>query len=77
MLTVTIGNNLKRDKYMLDKTTTLREALEMAEVDYTRGITTIDGSPLQPGDLDKTFDDFGFKEKCWLLNVVKADNARL
>jgi len=35
----------------------------------------LDGYPLQPGDLDKTFKDFGLGEECWLLNVVKADNA--
>jgi hypothetical protein len=35
----------------------------------------LDGSPLHPGDLDKTFADFGIAEKCYLLNVVKADNV--
>jgi hypothetical protein len=54
---------------------TLREALEMAEIDYTAGIMNLDGSTLNPGDLDKTFADFGIREKCYLLNVVKADNA--
>ena len=35
----------------------------------------LDGSSLNPGDLDKTFQQFGITEKCFLLNVVKADNA--
>jgi hypothetical protein len=35
----------------------------------------LDGAPLQPGDLDKTFAQFGITDKCFLLNVVKADNA--
>ena len=34
-----------------------------------------DSLTLSPGDLDKTFADFGIAEKCYLLNVVKADNA--
>ena len=75
MLKVTMGNNVKRKTEILDENTTLREALETAEIDYTIGMMNLDGSPLQPGDLDKTFADFGIAEKCYLLNVVKADNA--
>jgi len=75
MIKVTMGNNLKRKTDILDAGITLREALESAEIDYTNGITNLDGSPLSPGDLDKTFADFGITEKCYLLNVVKADNA--
>ena len=75
MIKVTIGNNVKRTTEILDATTTLREALEMADIDYTRGMMNLDGSTLNPGDLDKTFADFGITEKCYLLNVVKADNA--
>jgi len=75
MIKVTMGNNVKRTSEILDENTTLREALEEAEIDYTRGIMNLDGSTLSPGDLDKTFADFGIKEKCYLLNVVKADNA--
>jgi hypothetical protein len=75
MIKVTIGNNVKRTSEILDASTTLRSALETAEIDYTRGIMNLDGSTLNPGDLDKTFADFGISEKCYLLNVVKADNA--
>ena len=75
MIKVTMGNNVKRKTEILDDTTTLREALEDAEIDYTTGIMNLDGSTLNPGDLDKTFADFGITEKCYLLNVVKADNA--
>ena len=75
MIKVTMGNNVIRKTEILDETTTLREALESAEIDYTTGIMNLDGSTLNPGDLDKTFADFGITEKCYLLNVVKADNA--
>jgi len=75
MIKVTMGNNVKRKAEIVDETTTLREALERAEIDYTTGIMNLDGSTLNPGDLDKTFADFGITEKCYLLNVVKADNA--
>ena len=76
MIKVTLGNNLKRTTEILDEnTTTLREALEDAGIDYTIGIMNLDGCSLEPGDLDQTFADFGITEKCYLLNVVKADNA--
>ena len=75
MIKVTMGNNVKRKVEILDDNTTLREALENAEIEYATGIMNLDGSTLSPGDLDKTFADFGITEKCYLLNVVKADNA--
>lgn len=75
MIKVTVGNNLKRETVIVDSAETLRNVLEGAEIDYTRGITTLDGATLGAGDLDKSFDDFGIAERTFLLNVVKADNA--
>lgn len=75
MIKVTIGNNVKRESIIIDENTTLRKALEDNGIDYTTGIMHLDGSSLNPGALDKTFADFGITEKCYLLNVVKADNA--
>lgn len=75
MVKVTVGNNVKRSTTIVDNNTTLRSVLEDAGVDYTRGVMHLDGASLQPGDLDKTFADFGIAETCFLLNVVKADNA--
>ena len=62
MIKVTIGNNVKRKTEILDPETTLREALEDSEIDYTSGIMNLDGSTLSSGDLDKTFADFGITE---------------
>ena len=75
MIKVTIGNNLKRETVIVSGDTTLRSVLENANIDYTRGSMTLDGSTIEAGGLDKTFNDYGIAEKCWLLNVVKADNA--
>lgn len=75
MVKVTVGNNVKRESVIVDGNSTLRAVLEDAGIDYTRGVMHLDGSSLNPGDLDKTFDDFNIGEKCFLLNVVKADNA--
>lgn len=75
MIKVTIGNNLKRESVIIDENTTLRNALEDADIDYTRGMMHLDGASLAAGDLDRTFADFGVHDRCYLLNVVKADNA--
>lgn len=75
MIKVVVGNNVKREAVIVDANTTLRTVLEDANVDYTRGVMHLDGSYLNPGDLDKTFASLGITDKCYLLNVVKADNA--
>ncbi len=75
MIKVTVGNNVKRESVIVENSRTLRSVIEDAGIDYTRGVMHLDGSTLQPGDLDKSFADFGINEKCFLLNVVKADNA--
>lgn len=75
MIKVTVGNNVKRETVIVDSSTTLRTVLEDAGIDYTRGMMHLDGSSLNPGDLDKTFGSLGITEKCFLLNVVKQDNA--
>ena len=73
MVKVTVGNNVKRESVIVPGSATLRSVLEDKNIDYTRGTMHLDGSTLQPGDLDKTFESFGITEKCFLLNVVKAD----
>lgn len=75
MVKAVVGNNVKRESVIVDGNTTLRKVLEDAGIDYTRGVMHLDGSSLQAGDLDKTFAQFGITDKCFLLNVVKADNA--
>jgi len=75
MIKAIIGNNISRSQSIIDENTTLREALEQANIDYAIGMTSLDGVTLKAGDLDKTFADFGIEDHCYLMNVVKADNA--
>jgi len=76
MIKVTMGNNVGREVRLIEPTTTLRQALEDAAINYSTGVFTLDGSSLMPGDMDKTFADFGITDRCFLLGVAKADNAR-
>ena len=75
MIKVVVGNNVKRSELIIDANTTLRAALERGDIDYTRGVMHLDGSSLEPGNLDRTFASFGITDKCYLLNVVKTDLA--
>lgn len=75
MISVKVGNNTSRKTVTVSPETTLRTVLEENEINYTVGTMHLDGAALQPGDLDKTFADFGINDKCYLLSVVKSDNA--
>ncbi len=75
MIQVIVGNNVKRSTVVVSPEATLRSVLEENNIDYSRGVMHLDGASLNPGDLDKSFADMNITEKCYLLNVVKADNA--
>lgn len=77
IINVTVKNNsgASRTVSVVD-TTTIRTCLEECGIDYTRGMTQLDCAALGAGDLDKTFADFGVTKSCYLLNIVKTNNAR-
>jgi len=75
ILNITTGNNVSRKTVPTTSDTTIRAFCEENGVEYARGGLHLDGAPLGPGDMDKTFEDFGITSKAYLLSVVKADNA--
>lgn len=80
MIKVTVGNNVERKAVIIPETTTLKQCLEDNGIDLSRGTIHLDGSSLQTGEINKTFAELGYDgtaghDKCFLLNVVKADNA--
>lgn len=75
MINVTIITNAGRTSAMASEDATIREILEENNVNYAVGVTSIDGCPLRSGDMDKTFEDMGIENKCFLSCVVKADSA--
>lgn len=75
MIQVTVGTNTQRNKITVDPDTTLRQVLEEQEVNYAVANVHLDGSALKPGDLDKSFADLGITDSCYLIAVIKADNA--
>ncbi len=75
MLKVTVGNNIDRKTVIIDANTTLRKCLDDNGVDFSRGVLTLNGSSLRPGDIDKTFSDLGVTNTAFLMSITKADNA--
>ena len=81
MIRVYVGDNLNHPQKTIDENTTLRQTFKDAGIEYGSGVITLDGSSIRPGDLDKTFADFGYDgteghNKAFLFSVSKMDNAR-
>ncbi len=76
MIRVTIGTNTNRRSITVDPNRTIKSVLDEQDINYTTGTLHLDGATLQPGEINKTFTDFGITESCYLISVVKADNAR-
>lgn len=76
MIKVTIGTNTNRRSVNVDPNRTIKSVLDEQNVNYATGILQLDGATLQPGEINKTFADFGITDSCYLISVVKADNAR-
>lgn len=75
MVKITVGNNMKRIPVIVEDDATPRQVFEQNDIDYSHGMSTLDGATLGPGDLDKTFSQLGITEKGFLYNVAKLDNA--
>lgn len=75
MIKVISGTNLNKQELVISADTTLMEAAEQAGLNVGAGGITLNGSMVSPADFGKTFADFGVVDKCYLLQVVKADNA--
>lgn len=75
MIKVTYGHNVDRKHDIVDENTVVKKFLEDHGVDYTRGVMHLDGASMNPGDINKTFAELNVKNSCYLLSIVKADNA--
>lgn len=75
MIKVTLVTMNGKTPVYTSETSTPREVLDQNRVNYAVGVTQLDGYSLKPGDLDKTFEQHGITETCYLSVTVKADNA--
>ena len=75
MIKVTVGNITRSSDVLVDPGKTLRQVFEDNHVDYSAGSPTLDGTPLEPGEIDKTFAEFGVRDHCFLLVSMKLNCA--
>lgn len=75
MFELLIGTNTERNRVLTPLGSTIRQALEKANIDYSRGSIHLDGATLKAGDLDKKFSELGITTKAILVSVVKGDAA--
>lgn len=76
MIKVIVGTTTQRNEKNYVPSTTIRTILEDNAIDYSVAQIMLDGASLQAGDMDRTLADMNVTEKCMLIAVVKAANAR-
>lgn len=76
MIKVIVGTTTQRNEKNYPADTTIRTILEDNAVDYSVAQVMLDSVSLQLGDMDKTLAELNITEKCMLIAVVKASNAR-
>lgn len=68
---VVITTNTIRRNVRVLLSETIRDILNDAGVDYTKGRTAIDGMPVIGDGFNKSLRDFGITTDCYLVNVEK------
>ena len=75
IINVKVGNATSRTTVAVASDTTLRQVLDDNDINYSVAQIHLDGAPLGPGDLDKTFEGIGVTSNCFLIAVTKTSNA--
>ena len=75
MLEVTIYTSSGRQTVLADPNSSVKSTLEARGINYGTATLQIDGSAIQPGTLDKTFEELGIKDKCSISAIIKTSNA--
>lgn len=71
--TVSTNSGVSFDMYPAD--TTLRQVLDAQNVNYGTRMIIVDGSTVQPGQLDKTFEQLGITSSCYITAIDQKNNA--
>jgi len=75
MISVTVGSGLSRKAYSVDPERTLKSVLDEHQINYSVAPVHLDGSSVSSAELNKTFTEMGVVDSCYLIAVVKSDNA--
>lgn len=75
LVKVKVGTNLNRTEVTVPSNKTVREILEENEINYATTTIFVDGVTVQLGDMDKTLEELGIKESCFIIAAQKTENA--
>ena len=75
MIQVTVGTNTNRRRVNVDPNLTIKEVLEQNNVNYSATTIHLDGAPLNAAEINSTFTDLGIDSDCYLLSIIKCENA--
>ena len=75
MFRLTIASADSRNTDIVDDNITPKQAHENAGITYTRATVTLDGGPMTPEKMNKSFHDLGIVGDATLAVCVKLDNA--
>lgn len=75
MIRLTIASTDSRSTDIIDEALTPKQALENANINYTRATVILDGCAMTPEKMNKSFRELGVQEEATLAICVKLDNA--
>ena len=76
MIKVTLSNNTNRVTVLVPETDTIKDTLQNNNIIIGAGTLSLDGMPLGAGDINKTFAQMNITDSCFLVSIVKSDNAK-
>ena len=72
---VNVGTNLNRTAIQVSSDKTVREILEDNGINYATTTIFIDGVTAQVGQLDKSLEELGIGDSCFIIAAQKTENA--
>ena len=75
MVIVSLISQTGRVERIVADNTIIRQFLINNNVNPESGMTSVSGTTLSTGELDKTFADFGISDHCFVANVAKPNGA--
>lgn len=75
MIKVTVSNNTKRATVIVSEDETVKKILQDNDIALGVGTVSLDGIPLHAEDMGKTLKQLNVTENCFIVSVVKSDNA--
>jgi hypothetical protein len=75
IVNVKIGTNLNRTTIAVTSDKTIRELLTEQGINYATTTIFIDGDTVQAGMMDKSLEEIGIKDECYIIASQKTENA--